>query len=389
MREFVMNYYNEFDKSAAEWLRQLIEMGAIPAGDVDERSIVDVCPNDLKGYTQCHFFAGIGGWSLALQRAGIPATRPLWTGSCPCQDFSCAGKQKGFAGERDLWPVFFDLIRECRPELVFGEQVKNAVRHGWLDRLYADLEGEGYACGSVVLGAHSAGADHIRQRIYWMADAVGIEEYQELGRPEKNEGKRGSIVVGGCGMVGGMEDPACLGRGGGGDGDAAGLRRALQTAGPSSVGRPGDANAKRSEMRSDVHGELHGKGSGEGRGAGGMGDTCLSRREGHRGLVEERTSAGRESEARYAPETGGYDRNFWSDAIPHLCKDGKWRRFEPGVFPLVAKLPRGMVPSGRIGLPINADQTAEARVMRLKGYGNAICVDTAVMFIKTCEDILK
>jgi len=27
--------------------------------------------------------------------------------------------------------------------------------------------------------------------------------------------------------------------------------------------------------------------------------------------------------------------------------------------------------------------------MRLKGYGNAICVDTAVMFIETCEDILK
>lgn len=90
-----MNYYNEFDKNAAEWLRQLVALGAIPAGEVDERSIRDVTGGDLKNYTQCHFFAGIGGWSLALERAGVPSDRPLWTGSCPCQAFSCAGKQKG------------------------------------------------------------------------------------------------------------------------------------------------------------------------------------------------------------------------------------------------------------------------------------------------------
>lgn len=90
-----MNYYNEFDPNAAAWLRELIAMKAIPDGEVDERSITDVSAGDLKGFTQCHFFAGIGGWSLALERAGVPATRPVWTGSCPCQDFSCAGKQKG------------------------------------------------------------------------------------------------------------------------------------------------------------------------------------------------------------------------------------------------------------------------------------------------------
>jgi len=377
MREFVMNYYNEFDQNAAAWLRELIKLGAIPAGDVDERSIVDVCPNDLKGYTQCHFFAGIGGWSLALQRAGIASDRALWTGSCPCQDFSCAGKQKGFAGERDLWPAFFDLIRERRPELVFGEQVKNAVRHGWLDRLYADLEGEGYACGSVVLGAHSAGADHIRQRIYWVADsqhaerrserdehaeshgrdglggngdARGLADAERDGRNERGTERErlgGSAAPVGRSAVGGMEDPPCLGRGGRRDGDAAGLRRALQTAGPSSVGR--------------------------------LVNPIGERGRGGQSWRENAVDAGQSSQAR----------NFWSDARPHLCKDGKWRRFEPGVFPLVAKLPCGMVPSGRIGLPIDADQTAEARVMRLKGYGNAICVDTAVMFIETCEDILK
>lgn len=165
-----MNYYNEFDKNAAEWLRQLVGMGAIPNGHVDERSIADVTGNDLRGYTQCHFFAGIAGWSLALERAGVPATRPLWTGSCPCQAFSSAGKQQGFSDHRDLWPTFFRLIRECRPERVFGEQVEAAIGHGWLDRLSADMEAEDYAVGAVVLGAHSAGADHKRQRLYWVAD---------------------------------------------------------------------------------------------------------------------------------------------------------------------------------------------------------------------------
>ncbi len=65
-----MNYYNEFDPDAAQWLRNLIAEGLIPPGDVDERSIEDVSPADLEGYTQCHFFAGIGGWPEALRLAG-------------------------------------------------------------------------------------------------------------------------------------------------------------------------------------------------------------------------------------------------------------------------------------------------------------------------------
>ena len=90
-----MNYYNEFDPYAAQWLRNLIAAGHLPAGEVDERSIVDVQPNDLDGYRQCHFFAGIGGWSLAARLAGWPDDRELWTGSCPCQPFSAAGKGLG------------------------------------------------------------------------------------------------------------------------------------------------------------------------------------------------------------------------------------------------------------------------------------------------------
>ena len=90
-------YYNEHDPKAAAWLRELIQAGEIPAGDVDERSIVEVQPADLARYTQCHFFAGIGGWSYALRLAGWPTDRPVWTGSCPCQPFSSAGKSGGGA----------------------------------------------------------------------------------------------------------------------------------------------------------------------------------------------------------------------------------------------------------------------------------------------------
>lgn len=167
-----MNYYNEFDHSAAEWLRQLIADGLIPPGDVDERSICDVGAVDLAGYTQCHFFAGIGGWSLALKLAGWPDDLPVWTGSCPCQCFSTAGKQRGFDDERDLWPVFARLIGQCRPPVVFGEQVEAAIKFGWLDRVHSDMEAEGYACGEAVLGAHSVSAPHRRYRLYWGCAAV-------------------------------------------------------------------------------------------------------------------------------------------------------------------------------------------------------------------------
>jgi len=185
-----MNYYNEWDSFAAEWLKQLIKDGLIPDGEVDNRSIVDVEPGELKGFTQCHFFAGIGGWSRALQLAGWSSDRPVWTGSPPCQSFSTAGKQKGKDDERHLWPVFFNLIRECQPTAVFGEQVAAAIRHGWLDDLQDDFEAEGYASGAVVLPSGSIGAYHKRDRLFFtakrMADSFGKRsERVGWGRQER------------------------------------------------------------------------------------------------------------------------------------------------------------------------------------------------------------
>lgn len=164
-------WYNEIDKKKAAWLRELIKAGLISPGVVDERSIKDVKADELREYTQCHFFAGIGGWSYALRLAGWPDARPVWTGSCPCQPFSAAGQQKAQSDERHLWPDWFGIIREYRPTVVFGEQVERAVAHGWLDDAFHDLEAEGYACAPIVLPALCVGNPHKRDRIWFVGDS--------------------------------------------------------------------------------------------------------------------------------------------------------------------------------------------------------------------------
>ena len=175
-------YYNEIDPYAAQWLRSLIADGQIAPGDVDERSIVDVRPDDLSKYAQCHFFAGIGGWSLALRLAGCPDNRPFWTASLPCQPFSIASVApktcaKGQADERHLLPDFMRLVEVRRPPIILGEQVRNAIKWGWLDEAFGALEGLDYACGAIIAPALAVGAAHERNRLYWMADA-GREGWQ-------------------------------------------------------------------------------------------------------------------------------------------------------------------------------------------------------------------
>lgn len=187
-------YYNENDPFAAQWLRNLIAAGHIAPGVVDERSIEDVTPDDLRGFTQCHFFAGVGVWSLALRRAGWPDDKPVWTGSCPCQPFSAAGKGNGFADERHLWPAFFHLISECKPGVIFGEQVASKDGLGWLDLVQTDLETENYAVGAVDLCAAGFGAPHIRQRLFWVADTFGGKRARswnkrQAGRNEYSNGR--------------------------------------------------------------------------------------------------------------------------------------------------------------------------------------------------------
>ena len=232
-----MNYYNEFDPHAAAWLRELITAGQIPAGHVDTRSIADVTAGDVRGYTQCHFFAGIAGWPLALRLAGWPADRPVWTGSCPCQPFSTAGKQRGTADERHLWPEFYRLIRECSPPVVFGEQVASPAALGWLDGVFADLEASGYACGAADLCAAGVGAPHIRQRLCWVAHAYSIMRGTRRGcqegharQPQVEPSGFGDAVRLGDAVVAGLE-----GHAGHGDDGRESRRIDAQSLGPASA----------------------------------------------------------------------------------------------------------------------------------------------------------
>lgn len=166
------------DRQNAAWLRELIKAGEIADGQVDERSILEVRPDDIRGFVQCHFFAGIGGWSYALRLAGWPDSRPVWTASLPCQPFSDAGLRLGEADERHLWPHFRELLRQCQaidlaPATLFGEQVASKAGKVWLAGVRTDLEALGRGVCAADLCAAGAAAPHIRQRLFWMAYASG------------------------------------------------------------------------------------------------------------------------------------------------------------------------------------------------------------------------
>lgn len=156
-------YYNEIDPFAAAWLRELIKAGLIADGEVDERSIELVRPDDLRGFAQCHFFAGIGGWSYALRLAGWPDNREVWTGSCPCQPSSSATHGRVVATE--FWPEWNRLIDAVSPSVLFGEQVKSEP---WVSRVVTALEDMDYEVAGAVLPALCVGQDHLRERFFFV-----------------------------------------------------------------------------------------------------------------------------------------------------------------------------------------------------------------------------
>lgn len=344
-------YYNEIDPYAAQWLRNLINAGHIAPGYVDERSIEDVFPSDLRGFTQCHFFAGIGVWSLALRNAGWSDDRPVWTGSCPCQPFSTAGQGAGFDDERHLWPAFHHLIKECKPPNVFGEQVASKDADTWIDLVSSDLEALGYAFGAVPFPSASVGAPHIRDRLYWVADteceqrgAIRLCRHQQAVC--KDGSKQAAEPAGDCG-VGGM-------------GHASGKRLAQRVGEPGISGWSAGRNQGEAAERTGVH-------------TGGMADT-------------EQHDSGREAQPtdylwekadRPANQHSGHScasaarsgptNGHWRAADWLLCRDGKWRPVEPGTSPLA--------------------HGSTARVGRLRDYGNAINAIQAQVFIESVMEI--
>ncbi|ECO7188689.1 DNA cytosine methyltransferase [Salmonella enterica] len=338
-------YYNEIDSYAAQWLRNLIAGGHIAPGEVDERSIEDVTPDDLRGFTQCHFFAGIGVWSHSLRLAGWPDDKPVWTGSCPCQPFSAAGKGDGFADERHLWPAFFHLISECRPQHVFGEQVASGNANTWFDLVQADLEGMGYAFGLVPFAAAGIGAPHIRERAYWVAHASS--KYESTA------------------------------------GNETGIAARLRSRSTDRLANTGGERLNRidSLLQREESGRVT-KSVFEAAGhsvTGGMGYANNSRLERH---IRNDSAAGWERTTGSVAEAGLHSRplevnGFWRDADWLFCRDGQWRPVESGTFPLVARFAKSLG-HGKSSLRAMAGRN---RTGRLKGYGNAINAQAAAAFI--------
>lgn len=353
-------YYNEIDPFAAQWLRELIKEGHIASGHVDERSIEDVKPSDLQGFTQHHFFAGIGVWSKALKNAGWPDERPVWTGSCPCQPFSAAGNGSGFADERHLWPAWFHLIKQCRPTVVFGEQVARKDGLAWLDLIQADMEGLGYTIGAVVAPSAGFGAPHIRERLNF----VGLADTEHKGLERRSE--RFNETQGWAKP--GRPNTAC------------GISGRLADTSSERQSRPGQLGySSHSKTRTNR-------------------EKCGTEHDGERIRLadtddfkhEELKQRPRQSnceDARRAPDQsarcGDFDtlakhdmehstgpvNGFWRDADWLLCRDGKFRPVRSGSFPLADG------PTARMG--------------RLRGYGNAVNLQQTEAFIKAAMEAIE
>ena len=393
-------YYNEFDPKAAQWLRQLIKNGVIADGEVDERSIIDVQADDLRGFTQHHFFAGIGGWSYALRLAGWDDTRPVCTASLPCQPFSVAGSQKGVDDERHLLPHFIELVKQCNFQTIFGEQVPGAIKHGWLDDLCIEMERESYSVGSIVLTAAGAGAPHIRQRLYWVADSINKGSQGRLSGGQDTEREtinRHSGCSGTVGRVsntengyGGGESQLATSNGResrnqfGGDGSCSGLvytNGSRPQQGRESTEATGHWNTVESTSSISRMGNTEHDGQFTSSESGSYATSIRHSETGENSTSEPKGA----STSRIISE--------WTDPYWLYCRDEKYRPIRAGINPLARTikpssirlangLPRGMGYSSDPSESIDADNTQEARVMRLKGYGNAIVPQVAASFIK-------
>ncbi len=338
-------YYNEFDPYAAQWLRNLITGGHIAPGYVDERSILDVKPQDLTGFKQHHFFAGLGGWSVALRRARWPDHRPVCTMSCPCQPFSAAGQGNGFDDERHLWPAAYYLLGQFLPADVFGEQVASKDADAWVDLVHADMEALGYAFGCVPFPAAGIGSPHIRDRNYWMAHS-SLQRLEAGHAGGFEDGQRLDTVNSSCSCLPDRMDNSDNTR-------LEGLRGGHSAA----CGREGAFRpiAAPSEFSGLAHAH------------GGYAGTERQQPGGQYGQQQEDDSALRLVE----PGSGelgvggrpGPTNGHWRDADWLYCRDGKWRPVEPGTFPLA--------------------HGAKSRVGRLRAYGNAINIEAATAFIES------
>lgn len=382
-----MNFYNELDPGACNWIQNLMNAKLIPKGYLDRRSIKEVDVTErttVQKYTQAHFFAGIAGWPLALQLAGWPEEEKIWSASAPCPPFSSAGKKKAcpecsggvlipcpvrsghfvccicqhawFADERHLWPDFRRLVALHRPSAIIGEQVASKDGLVWFAGIRAGLEALGYAVGGTSMCAPATGAPHIRQRIFWVAVA------QPVGQGEGRSSQQEETRRGGDGPANNSTNSSMAHRD----------RFRLCGRKEPNEKEPAESQVSR---RTDA-----------GRRAGGMGNSFMP---------------GLSFQSRHGQIAGGSQPNrpastpsAWSDFYVVECENSKRRRIGTGVGPLdygiPAKmehlLPRLQKLSEDPGRTIKIAR--KNRIAQIKGYGNSIVPQLGALFVRACMDIL-
>lgn len=420
-------YYNDNDAKAAAWLRELIRQGLLPDGEVDERSILEVDEVDLWGFDQHHFFAGIGGWPLALQLAGLEGVEGIFTGSPPCQPFSPAGKLQGKSDERHLAPKFIELVRSVRPRVLFGEQVASAAVFGkaagsarsragkepewaWIDDISDRLEAAHYAVGTSDIPAAGVGAPHIRQRTFFGA-VDGLADYEGSEREwirkesdgEPNAGFK-RMPTGGCGHTGGMADTSQKQhnwvRDSGErwwfehpDGGISGGLADIFEPGLERYAGDGDRSGEPGRVEAGPDGSVAPEGGtsrvghAASRSCGDKGEQCIW----EYGLQPQ--NGGVIGEGYSGPWIGSYTGKHpgasdgpWGDVDWLFCRDGKWRPVIGTHEPVADGLPTRMVQGRNLFHPLTEGE--EARTPRLKGYGNAIVPQAAAVFIESFMESL-
>jgi len=331
-----MNYYTDNDPKICAWLEELVKAKLIPPGKVDCRCIKELAPDDIQGFTQCHFFCGIAGWPYALELAGWSRNRPVWSASLPCQPFSQAGKGLAERDERHLWPAFRRLVAFCAPPVLFGEQVASRAGREWLSRVFDDLEAMGYVCAGADLPACCVGAPHIRQRLFWMADAErNGPQGREPARREETGVRRRSSEPGGEAIW--LADTK---------------RNARNQGGIAKQPKSGP-----DETETGTHAK--------------PGRCCYPGRLGDAskpGLQVGEQSSGLQHALRHEG-TPALAASPWRESNVILCGDGKTRRIpvEPAFFPLAYGIP--------------------GRVAQLRGLGNAIVPQVAAEFVRAIANM--
>jgi len=157
----------------------------------------------------------------------------LLTGGVPCQPASVAGKRKGTADDRWLWPEAIRVLAEVKPTWAIFENPPGilSLEQGVVfEDLLSQMEGEGYEVRPIIIPACAVNAPHRRDRVWIVAHHEGRKnDGRNRGGLDKAEGRwlssNAAIIIGDSTP----QDPLGGRNGRRRDGDSPRLRRALQT----------------------------------------------------------------------------------------------------------------------------------------------------------------